>query len=316
MKQEEKIKLIYIASTGRSGSTILDNLLGACPEILTTGEIQIWPHEIRQGGYQKCGCGQSIPDCPFWTKMLQKINPLEQLQPQINFFREKHTAGKTLRWQYLPEFITKSDRGNSQLIETYGKNNYDVYQSLLETSEELTGTRPKWIVDASKDPYRLLWLIKSEMFDIKVLHIIKDPRAFVYSMIRGFLARPEEYSHLKLTQLTIAKSLSWNVQNYLISKLSQHHLLPQDYLLIPYEKFASQPKEMMAQIMTMLDCNFEAQSLVNFREQEIHTIAGNLLVRSSNKPIQLDQKWKALLPNYYRQLTETITGITKSYYGY
>ncbi|MGK7952408.1 MAG: sulfotransferase [Xenococcaceae cyanobacterium] len=316
MKQEEKINLIYIASTGRSGSTILDNLLGAHSQILTTGEIQIWPHEILQRGFQKCGCGKSIPDCPFRTKMSQKINPLEQSEPKINFFREKHTGGKTLRWQYLSEFMTKRDIGNHQLIETYGKNNYKLFQSLLETSEEVTGVRPEWIVDASKDPYRLLWLIKSGMFNIKVLHIIKDPRAFIYSMIRGFLAHPDKYSHLELTKLTVAKSLSWIVQNYLISKIAQNHILPEDYLFIPYEEFASQPNNILKKITTIIECDFEEEVINNFRQQEIHTIAGNRLARSDNRPIQLDQKWKTLLPNYYRQLTEIITGISKSSYGY
>lgn len=57
-------KIIYIAGYGRSGSTLLDVVLGNHPMIASLGEVgNIWNlHEI--GG--RCSCGEKLIDCDFW----------------------------------------------------------------------------------------------------------------------------------------------------------------------------------------------------------------------------------------------------------
>jgi hypothetical protein len=57
-------KLIYIGGYGHSGSTLLEYLLAACPEIVACGEVASVPRE--RGRKEKCTCGRMVEECPLW----------------------------------------------------------------------------------------------------------------------------------------------------------------------------------------------------------------------------------------------------------
>jgi len=310
MKHQPKINLIYIASIGRSGTTLLESMLGAHSQIATCGEIHIWPHEIAQGGVRPCSCGRSILDCPFWIEMRQRVDPLQQQHPQIHFFRERHNAGKTLRLERLSEFSRNHLLPQTiEEISIFAQNNHEVLQSFLDLIRANLGRDIRWIVDSSKDPYRLLWLIRSNLFNIKVLHVIKNPHAFIYSVTKN--VQKDWFKHLK----TAAKqSAKWSIENYLIAQVQQH--LPESsYLLVNYEKLAAHPTETLNDICQIIGCNFETQMIDNFRQGSIHTIAGNPM-RYEKRGIFLDERWKASLSTSRRTVTESFTRINRANYGY
>lgn len=311
MEYQPKINLIYIASIGRSGSTLLESMLGAHSRIATCGEIHIWPHEIVQGGVRPCSCGQSVLECSFWTEMRQRVDPLQQQHPQIHFFREKHNAGKTLRLERLQEFSKKNLLPQTaEKIERFGQNNHDVLRSFLDLMQTRLEHDIEWIVDSSKDPYRLLWLIRSNLFNIKVLHVIKNPHAFIYSVTRN--VQKDFFTHLK----TAAKqSAKWSIENYLISQLAQHHLAASDYLLVNYEKLAAYPTDTLRNICQTIGCDFEEQMICNFRQGSVHTIAGNPM-RYEKRGIVLDERWKTSLSTSRRTVTESFTWMNRANYGY
>ena len=65
------ITLLYIAGTGRSGSTLLNNLLGQIPGFTAVGELySIWDRGLLER--QLCGCGEPLPDCPLWSTVLNE----------------------------------------------------------------------------------------------------------------------------------------------------------------------------------------------------------------------------------------------------
>ena len=310
----KKINLIYIASTGRSGSTLLDMLLGSHSQIATIGEIQILPHEILQKDCMPCGCGKPIPECSFWQEVIQQVRPLNQPQPQISHFRERHNAGKTLRWKHLLEFHFESVIASKQnKIDIYGQNNYQLFDKFLDATEKSTQVRPTWIIDASKDPYRLLWLVKSNLFNIKVLHLVKDPRAFAYSMTKRILNN-RDYQY-KAYRFTVQKTFSWLIHNYLISKIAQNYLNDLDYLLINYEKLASEPQNTLKEILDSVECQIESDFEKKFKNNIIHTIAGNPM-RYQPRDIVLDEAWKTCFPFVHRHTANLIAYVSKAKYGY
>ena len=315
MKQQDKINLIYVASIGHSGSTLLESILGAHSQIATCGEIHIWPHEIDSDGVMPCGCGKSIPDCSFWNNIKQRINPLQQLSPQIHFFREQHNAGHTFRFNRIGDFAKAPiSSATMHKIKTYGQNNYEVYAAFLAEMEQLKGRKFNWIVDASKDPYRLLWLARSGLFNIKVLHVVKNPRAFAYSMLKRLPEDEINVFHSRLYE-TVRQSLKWSIENHFIHKVAQNHLNASDYLLVNYEQLASNPVETFQTVCSIVGCDFEPEAVENFREGSLHTIAGNPM-RYQSKGIYLDEKWKNLLPVFNRKVAEIATSINRAQYGY
>lgn len=298
------IPLIYIASSGRSGSTLLEMLLAAHSRIATVGELHLWPHELQDSSrHLPCGCGSPICACPFWREMHQRVDPMALPEPRIHAFREDHRGGKTLRWEMLADFGA-TNLSVAPDVEVYGKNNVLVLRSFLDLTEELDGHRPQWVVDSSKDPYRLLWLIKSNRFHITVLHLVRDPRGFVSSESRNRTAQG-----VGLRRLALRKSAAWAVQNHLIWR-ARKSLCDGSYLLIRYEDLAASPGATLQAICAAVGCDFEEEVLSQFRRVRSHAIGGNR-IRHDDRPIVLDERWKAALPPSVQAVTQLVTWMTR-----
>jgi hypothetical protein len=65
-------KLVYIGGYGRSGSTILEYLLTASPEVVACGEVSAALH--RHPKKKNCTCGKPISDCPVWGEVSCKLD--------------------------------------------------------------------------------------------------------------------------------------------------------------------------------------------------------------------------------------------------
>ncbi len=310
------INLIFIASIGRSGSTLLESMLGAHSEIETTGEIHIWPHEIEEGGVQPVGSGLMIDECPFWVEMKKRHDPLQQPFPQIHYFREKHHAGRTLRIERLGDL--KNNRlppDVDGMMRQYGLNNYNMFKTFSDVVEANTGTRPTWLVDASKDVYRLNWLYRSGLFNIKVIHMVKSPRGFVYSVTKQFLDRDLPNHNVKRLYFGARQSLAWSVQNQLFHTFATNHLDETSYSLLKYETLAENPYGTFEQVCEMIGCPYEQRAVDTFRDGSPYSMAGNPM-RHRSGGIILDEKWKALLPDSSKRIAQAITSFNRRTFGY
>ena len=66
-----KIKVLYIAGFERSGSTILNKVLGQIDGFVAWGELRdIWQHGIIEN--RRCTCGAWFKECPAWNKILDE----------------------------------------------------------------------------------------------------------------------------------------------------------------------------------------------------------------------------------------------------
>ena len=64
-------KVLYIAGSGRSGSTILDNILGELDGFVSAGEVRfLWERGMRDD--RTCACGEPFSSCPFWGDVLTR----------------------------------------------------------------------------------------------------------------------------------------------------------------------------------------------------------------------------------------------------
>src|SRR5687768_6323887 len=62
--------VLFIAGPGRSGSTLLDLLLGQIDGFCSTGELRfIWKRGFAEN--QLCGCGKPFRECEFWTEVVK-----------------------------------------------------------------------------------------------------------------------------------------------------------------------------------------------------------------------------------------------------
>ncbi len=65
-------KYVYICSSGYSGSTLLDLILGSHSLIESLGEISHLPKNISLNS--NCSCGEPILECYYWKKILSNLN--------------------------------------------------------------------------------------------------------------------------------------------------------------------------------------------------------------------------------------------------
>lgn len=292
-------KLVYVASIGRSGSTLLELLLGAHPDVATLGELHLWPHEVASGASQlPCGCGLPLEACPFWQEMRVREDPLAAAPPRLDAFREHLNHGKALRLSRLRDFSRR--RGSSAAIDAYAANTERVLAAFDRLTEAETGHRPGWLVDSSKDPYRLNWLIRSGRFDVTVLHLVRDPRGFVHSERKNL----GDVQGLGLARLALRKALGWRLHHVLVRRSAT--LLPPDrYQLIHYEALASDPAGVVASVQARLGTSPDPSVVDTFRDRRFHAVGGNPM-RHQSGGVRLDEQWRDELSPWAQRLTRAV----------
>jgi hypothetical protein len=291
-------------------------MLGAHPEVATAGEIHLWPHELDRGGVLRCGSGEFVGDCPFWTEMLRRVDPRAQSGPSLARLREAHHHGRTARFDRIRDFGSRPLSGRQrEPIMDYARNSEEIFRAFAEVAAQQGGREPRWIVDASKDPWRLLWLARSGLFDLRVVHLVRDPRAFVHSVTRlprdGVGLGPEWKRH----KVAVRQSISWVVHNRLISRILDSHVEPGHSLVVRYEDLASDPFSEAARICGLLDLDFDSRMVEDFRNGSPFAMGGNTM-RHREGGIQLDRRWESGLPWSRRLIAGTASTRSRRRYGY
>ena len=147
------VKILYIAGWGRSGSTILGNILGEYEGFVHIGELS----SIWSNGYKRntpCGCGKLFYGCPFWSAITDQV-PCTKEDAQ-HFF-------SVLRGE-------KKDEGYKEKVLSF-------YRAIEKE------TQAKVIVDSSKS-VKQLELIKALDLPFYIVHLVRDPRAVAFSWLK------------------------------------------------------------------------------------------------------------------------------------
>jgi hypothetical protein len=64
--------VLFIIGMGRSGSTVLEMLLGNIPGYFSVGETRFF-WEYVQHEHDLCGCGQQFHACEYWGPNIKAI---------------------------------------------------------------------------------------------------------------------------------------------------------------------------------------------------------------------------------------------------
>jgi hypothetical protein len=66
----EKARVVYVAGSGRSGSTVLGQVLGAVPSWIFCGELRQGFSILAEN--RICGCGTPAQECSFWRSVVEQ----------------------------------------------------------------------------------------------------------------------------------------------------------------------------------------------------------------------------------------------------
>ena len=101
--QEGNYKLVYIAGYGRSGSTLLDVILGMHPEIECNGELS-YLFNIADDYQERCDCGLELRECPKWKHVFRQLQDqgLEQGKEAERIMRSVEHVQNIWTWLFWP----------------------------------------------------------------------------------------------------------------------------------------------------------------------------------------------------------------------
>jgi hypothetical protein len=303
----DKVKVLYIAGQGRSGSTILGNTLGQVQGFMHVGELlEVWG--ILMSGRVPCGCGVPVVDCKMWEDVVKEAygGRDESLIAQMLEFRNLEVRSRA-----FPRAMTsKSVRTLQQRLAKPLAELDRLYRAVQKTFN------CEVIVDSSKHPMYAYLLQLTDGIDPHVLHLTRDARACVYSFLRkrvenGYLFWTRDLSPLRA-------SMMWNYKNGVVEILSKRfHHLP---LHMRYEDFISDPRGSLQQILSFMNepCSsfpFQEEHSLNLEAQ--HTVSGNPSRFLTGK-VELRENcaWKNEMKWYDRLVVSATTWPLLLKYGY
>jgi len=278
------IKILYVCGCGRSGSTLLDVVLGNHPAFFSAGELAFIFKMMAEDQPILCSCGRKYIGCPFWSRIVSDL------------------LGGDGEWT-----IDRLDRLTRKYenILGFGKPSTDylrMWSDLLKRLAEESGAEV--IVDSSKtmrNTSRRPMLLEQAGVKLFIIHLLKDPRALMWSRSNRLIV--ETKSH-RVFGGAFRALLSWIFFNVMVELLKWRTKAP--YLRIRYEDFVADPKHELMRIgeFVGIDMTFLSAAVEKGEYFEVgHGIAGNRMRRCGAVQIKEDDEWRRKMPFFMSALS-------------
>jgi hypothetical protein len=276
--------LLYVFGSGRSGSTLLDRLLGGHPQVLALGELSTlvtrfdplaatnlrddaFAGEVRQFWMRVRGCceagGQS------WAGV-------DLTHPRLR---------QAVRWP-------------RSRVDAWARRN----QLVIDCARRHAPARV--VTDSSKAPPRLVLLARSDRFRLRlrVLHLLRDGRAVAQSYVRRY------------------DNFAGGLRTWMIASLSApalRRLVGSDrWLRLRYEDLAQDPARSLARVCTFVGLDYDP-AMLRFRSHPYLGVRGSPTVRrTAEQVIRLDERWRSEMSVARRAAFAVVGGWLNKLYGY
>ncbi len=301
----DPFRVLYIGGWGRSGSTLLDRLLGQAEGSFSVGEMRdLWLRGVLEN--RRCGCGEPFGSCPFWTEVGAEAFGGWDADHARNLHR--------LRMRYdrpwtLPMLSIR--RPWNPELERYVDATADVYRAVRKVSGADV------IIDSTKIPSYAFLLRRIPDVDLRFVHLVRDSRGVVYSWQKS-VERPDGTSNRDRMIRYGAASAGGRYLLYNGSaRLLRTARVP--YLFSRYEDLVDDPRDELRRVLRFAGLPEATDFLEGgtARLQPNHTVDGNPM-RFSSGPlvIRRDDAWRTEMDAGDRRLVTTITGPLLRRYGY
>lgn len=302
-------KCVYICSSGFSGSTLLDMLLGSNSRIESLGEASHLPKNIALNS--DCSCGQKISDCEQWQAILPKLATKLHIDLRNNpyslnlgFYRARKLIDKSqqtmfylakrklvMGWAYVRLKFYSILGWLPSPYKNVIRNNFAMYDSVLEvTGKEI-------VVDSSKSYLHAISLYLEKPNDVKVIYLARDPRAVLFSYLKKGQTKEDWLSNWK----------NYYERSFpLMKKL----VAPNAIVQITYEDLCENTEKVMESLSEFMGVEFERSMLSN-ENVVYHLTNGNRRTFSRREPVHVDRSWMNSLEknqiNYVRKYAGSLS---------
>lgn len=254
-------RIVHVVGKGRSGSTLLDDLLGTVPGVASLGELRLlWSRGFGDG--YLCACGRPVAECPVWTAAVTAA--IGSTAPDA-LAETAALEARVESWAHAPRLLATGPGADDR---RYGEVLGRLYDSL---ADELGADV---LVDSSK------WPLPSGAFDVVpgweawILHLVRDPRAVAHSYRR----RKGGHGQPELPRFGgLHTSLSWSARNA-AAELSRRPVPAARFRRVRYEDLAADPRATLRSLGEWLGIDHADRAFVDDRTVELgeaHLVGGN-----------------------------------------
>jgi hypothetical protein len=302
------LPILYVGSWGRSGSTLLELMLGQVPGFVPVGELRyLWERGL--GERQLCGCGAPVPECPFWCAVLEEaFGGADQVDNKAMLALWRRVDGLArVPWLLSPWRPEAMERDLTAFRQVLGR----VYQAVR------TVAGASLVVDSSK--YAAYGLIMGGVpgLDFRVLHLVRDSRAVAFSWMQRKrmpeVVTEERYMPLKSPWRS---AVFWDLENISLHLLRGSARRCQ---ILRFDDLAADPHAALRAALERIgiagDLGFLRGGRLNLGPN--HTVAGNpLRFRRGEIPIRADTDWRGGLGRGSRWIVTALTWPLLLRYGF
>lgn len=296
-------RVLYIGGMARSGSTLLDLMLGGLPGHCDVGELcYLWRDGVERD--LLCACGQRFSACPFWGEVGRvafggwdrvDLPRLLALQADVD---------RTTR---IPAVLAPTG-GFRRRLEEYTAALTALYGAIARVSGA------EVVVDSTKRPSLAYILRRAPGVDLRLVHVVRDPRGVVYSWTKKVPmppgASPKAYMNRRSPCQISRRWVTVTLMTGLLRRLG----VPT--VLVRYEDLVGDPAATLRRITGAADVS-GVLTPGGVRLGSSHTVAGGRVrMRTGVLPLRLDEEWRTALPASLRRFVSAATWPLRRRYGY
>lgn len=328
---EAPVKVLKITGLGRSGSTVLDVVLGNHPNIESVGEVgrlvrtgwisreslrEIDPRRLRP---LLCTCGKrldvpyvdaSVEACPFWTSVRDEWVQRTDRYSIETYPKLQDTFELERRW---PRLLYQKRRP-SALFQSYARLTLAFFESVRAVSGKSI------LVDSSTVPIQAYGLGMVPGIDLYLVHLVRDVRGVITSHRRPFKRyTPSGFVWDYKGHPTWKTVVRWIIRN-LEAEFVCTQLGPRKTTRLRYEDFVADPKTALERIGYLIETDLtKVADAASSREpmHAGHNIGGNATKESGTITLRPDtEEWKTALSSTEQRLSWILLGWLMRRYGY
>ena len=301
--------VLFIAGSGRNGSTLLERVVGQVPGVAGSGELRwFWNRGVLRG--DRCGCGEPFAACEVWQRVVKELGP-QRCEPAA---AEEASAVRrgVERTRNVPSLLRR--RRAPEGFARYAAQEAGVVRAVAAAHGV------EVVIDSSSDPVRPLALARGGELDVAIVHLVRDSRAVAASWKRVRARKGQNAARDTMpTYSPGVSALKW-IRAAVLVGAARRAGIP--VLRLRYEHLVVDPAGSVRNALQLLGVEVTEADLafVDGRTVDIaavHTVSGNPSRFDTGRLLlEEDRRWMADLGRVDRLL---VTGLTLPWlarYGY
>ena len=298
-------QVVYVGSWSRSGSTLLDLMLGAIPGFVSAGEVRyLWDRGLVEG--QLCGCGAPVPRCPFWqTVLAEAFGPDTPPDPaEMVALRDRVDGFGRLPLRAPLAGLDRDLRAFRAVLAR-------LYPAIARAAGATV------VVDSSKYAAYGRIVARTPGLELRLVHLVRDSRAVAFSWTRTkrLLEVADEERFMRVMPAW-RSAMFWALENIALELVRP---TARRAALLRYDDLTERSGSALSLILERLELSGDTAGLAGGRipARPNHTVAGNpIRLAAGEIAVRPDNEWRDRLESGARRTVTALTWPLLLRYGF